>query len=64
MDRKRFYGRLFPLMLPIAFQSLMLSLVSASDTLMLGLVDQASISSVSLASQVYFVFSLFIYGLT
>lgn len=64
MDQKGFYRKLLPLMLPIAFQSLMLSLVSASDTLMLGLVDQASISSVSLASQVYFVFSLFIYGLT
>ena len=64
MDKKRFYQKLLPLVFPIAFEQLMYSLVSASDALMLGLLDQASLSAVSLAAQVQFVFSLFMGGLT
>ena len=64
MDKRRFFQKLFPLVLPIAFEQLMYSLVSASDALMLGLLDQSSLSAVSLAAQVQFVFSLFMSGLT
>ncbi len=64
MDKRLFWKRLLPLVFPIAFEQLMFSLVSASDALMLGLVDQASLSAVSLATQVQFVFSLFMFGLT
>lgn len=64
MDKKRFWKRLLPLVFPIAFEQLMFSLVSASDALMLGLVDQSSLSAVSLATQVQFVFGLFMMGLT
>ncbi len=63
MDKKRFWKRLMPLVLPIAFEQLMFSLVSASDALMLGFVDQSSLSAVSLAAQVQFVLSLFLFGL-
>ncbi len=63
MDTKRFWRRLLPLVFPIAFEQLMFSLVSASDALMLGFVDQASLSAASLAAQVQFVLSLFLYGL-
>ncbi len=63
LDKKEFYKKLSPLMFPIAFQQLMLSLVSASDTLMLGLVDQSSIAAASLATQVTFVCGLFYWGL-
>jgi len=42
----------------------MSALVSTSDTLMMGLIDQASLSAVSLATQISFVVSLFIFGLT
>ncbi|MDC7288569.1 MATE family efflux transporter [Blautia schinkii] len=59
-----FYHKLFSLVLPIAFQQFMLAAVSASDALMLGLVNQASLSAVSLASQITFVFNLFMGGLT
>ncbi len=51
-------------MLPIAFQQFMLALVSASDALMLGRLNQDSLSAVSLASQVTFVFNLFMAALT
>lgn len=64
MSDNRFWEKLLPLVFPIAFEQLMYSLVSASDALMLGLMDQASLSAVSLAAQVQFVFSLFMGGLT
>lgn len=44
---------------PIAFQQFMLALVGASDAVMLGRLSQNSMSAVSLASQVTFVFNLF-----
>lgn len=47
------------LVLPIAFQQFMLALVGASDAVMLGSLSQDSMSAVSLASQVTFVFNLF-----
>ena len=59
-----FWKKLTPLVFPIAFQQLMSALVSTSDTLMLGMVDQASLSAASLATQISFVVSLFVFGLT
>ena len=59
-----FYRKLFSLVLPIAFQQFMLAAVSASDALMLGFVNQDSLSAVSLAGQITFVFNLFMGGLT
>ena len=64
MDNRAFWKKLTPLVFPIAFQQLMSALVSTSDTLMMGLIDQASLSAVSLATQISFVVSLFIFGLT
>ena len=57
--QQSFYRRLFSLVLPMAAQNLLNALVSASDALMLGFLDQSSLSAVSLAGQVQFVFSLF-----
>lgn len=59
-----FWKKLAPLAFPMAFQQLMQSLVSASDAVMLGLIDQSSLAAVSLATQIAFVVSLFIFGLT
>jgi putative efflux protein, MATE family len=56
---KKIYKDLFKIVLPVSFQYLMMSLVSASDAFMLGFLDQDSLSSVSLATQVAFVYSLF-----
>ena len=64
MENSQFWKKLSPLVLPIAFQQLMNALVSTSDTLMMGLIDQSSLSAVSLAAQISFVVSLFIFGLT
>lgn len=59
-----FRRQLFALVLPIAAQNLLSALVSASDALMLGLLDQAPLSAVSLATQVQFVLNLFFAALT
>lgn len=58
-ENKAFYKKLFALVIPIAVQNLMTALVSASDALMLGFLDQSSLSAVSLATQVQFVLNLF-----
>ena len=51
------------LVVPIAIQQFMLALVSATDALMLGFVDQTSLSAVSLAGQIQFVLNLFVAGI-
>ena len=58
--KKEFYKKLVWLVLPIAFQQFMLSLVSASDAVMLGMLSQDALSAVSLAGQALFVFNLFL----
>ena len=51
--------KMLRLVLPIALQQFMLALVGACDAVMLGRLNQDSMSAVSLASQVTFVFNLF-----
>lgn len=58
-DTGTLYKRIFRLVLPISFQQFMLALVGASDAVMLGKLNQNAMSAVSLASQVTFVFNLF-----
>lgn len=53
-----FYHTLAAMVIPIAFQNLMTALVSASDAVMLGFLEQEALSAVSLAGQVTFVFNL------
>ncbi len=53
------YKSLFKIVIPISFQYLMSSLVSAADAFMLGFLDQDSLSASSLATQIAFVYSLF-----
>lgn len=61
---KQFNKELLTLAVPFALQHLLGSLVGASDALMLGRLTQESISAVSLANQVSFVMSLFIFAIT
>lgn len=46
-----FYQNLIALVFPMAVQNLMTALVSASDALMLGFLNQTALSAVSLAAQ-------------
>ncbi len=59
-----FNQKLLTLVIPIAFQQFMLALVGASDALMLGMLTQDALSSVSLAGQVTFVENLFFAAMT
>ena len=59
-----FYKELSALVLPMAFGQLMGALVSVSDAVMLGSLSQDAMSAISLAGNVYFVFSLFLLTLT
>lgn len=63
-EKAQFYKKLFSLVLPIALQNLMSAIVSASDAVMLGFLNQDSLSAVSLATQVQFVLNLFFVALT
>ncbi len=64
MNTQSFNKTFFKLVIPIAFQQLMLSLVSVSDALMLGRIEQNAMSAVSLAAQVQFILSLFLAAIT
>ncbi len=59
-----FGNKILKLALPIAAQQFMLALVSACDAFMLGGLNQNSLSAVSLASQITFVFNLILAALT
>ncbi len=60
----QFKTRILKLALPIMAQQFMLALVSACDAFMLGGLNQNSLSAVSLASQITFVFNLVLAALT
>ena len=59
-----FYRKLLALLIPMVVQNLMNALVSASDALMGGTLDQNSLSAVSLATQISFVLNLFYAAIT
>lgn len=60
IDNKEFLPKLLRIMLPIAFQNLMLASVAAADALMLGGLQQNFMSAVSLATQIQFVQNMFV----
>ncbi|MBM6852616.1 MATE family efflux transporter [Mediterraneibacter glycyrrhizinilyticus] len=64
MDNRLFREKLLSLVLPITFQQLMVTVVSASGALMVGVIGQDMLSAVSLASQITFVYNLFTVALT
>ena len=60
--KDNFYSELMKLVVPIAVQSFMLALVSVTDAVMLGRLDQQSMASVSQAGNVQFFLSLLVTG--
>lgn len=64
MEKDNLLQKLLTLVLPITFQQFMLALVNASDAVMLGKLNQDSLSAVSLAGQIVFVLNLFISAIT
>lgn len=64
MENKKIMKNLAMIVIPIAAQNFLSALVSASDAIMLGGLNQDSLSAVSLATQVTFVINMFYFGLT
>lgn len=61
--RKGFYHELLVLVIPIVAQNLITSAVSMADVVMLGKLDQTSLSASSLAGQVQFLLNIVFFGL-
>lgn len=60
---KIFISKLLHITLPIAFQNLMLASVAAADAIMLGFLNQNSMSSVSLATQIQFIQNMIVFAI-
>lgn len=62
LKKDAFFPQLMQLVVPIAVQSFMLALVSVTDAVMLGRLDQQSMASVSQAGNVQFFLNLLVTG--
>lgn len=63
IEKKDFRKELFSLAVPISLQSLLVALIGATDALMLGRWSQDAVAAVSLANQIAFIMSLFVFSL-
>jgi putative MATE family efflux protein len=59
---REFYKRLFNIALPIAAQNLVASSLNMVDTIMIGDLGETPIAAVGLANQLFFLFTLFLFG--
>ena len=64
IDWKGFYRSVFALVLPLALQNLINVGVTAADVIMLGAVGEKALSGASLAGQIQYIMTLFLFGLT
>ncbi len=64
MEKKEFYRKVFALVVPMALQNLINVGVSATDVVMLGKVGEEALSGCSLGAQVFFIFNLFLFGIS
>ncbi|GAB1484108.1 MATE family efflux transporter [Treponema sp.] len=60
---KAFYRSLFTLAIPISLQSLINSSVNMADTVMIGRLGTVEIASVGLGNQVFFLFTMLLFGI-
>ena len=61
---KQFLKKTAAIALPVAFQSLLNTVVNMIDTMMIGTLGEVSIAAVGLANKVFFVFGLLIFGIS
>lgn len=64
IDWKVFYRNVFALVVPMALQNLINVGVTAADVIMLGRVGEKVLSGASLAGQIQYIMTLFLFGLT
>jgi putative MATE family efflux protein len=63
-NNKKFYKNLLIITLPIVLQNLIASSLNMLDTMMIGKVGEIELASVGIANQYYFLFTLFIMGIS
>ncbi len=63
-NSKNFYRKVFALVIPMVLQNLINVGVTAADVIMLGRVSETVLSGASLANQIQFIMTLFLFGLT
>ena len=63
LEKKAFYKELIGLAFPIGLQNLLVALIGATDAFMLGRLSQDAVAAVSLANQINFVMSLFVFSI-
>ena len=64
MEARSFYKSVFLLVIPMALQNLINVAVTSADVVMLGKVGETVLSASSLAGQINFILTLFLFGLT
>lgn len=64
IDWKSFYRTVIALVIPMALQNLINVGVTAADVIMLGAVGETALSGASLAGQIQYIMTLFLFGLT
>ena len=63
-EKRDFYRKVFALVIPMAIQNLINVGVQATDVVMLGKVSEQVLSGCSLGGQVFFIFNLFLFGVS
>ena len=63
-ENRNFYKSVMSLVIPMALQNLVNVGISSTDVIMLGRVGEKVLSGASLGSQVQFVMSLILFGIT
>ncbi len=61
---RQFYKTLVRLALPIALQSLIMTSLNLVDTIMVGQLGEVNIAAVALGNQIFFLISLFLFGVS
>lgn len=61
---RNFYKMLFAIGLPVALQNLISTSVNLMDTLMVGRLGETALSAASIANQIFFFYSISIFGIT
>lgn len=61
---RTFYKMLFAIGLPVALQNLISTSVNLMDTLMVGRLGETALSAASIANQIFFFYSISIFGIT
>lgn len=60
----QFYKKFFILMLPMALKEFISSLTNLIDTIMIGRLGDAPIAAIGIGNQVYFLFTVFLFGIS